>query len=133
MQLELTHRASYALRAATLLAHASEATWTSATTIARATGVSRAFVPQVLADLVRADIVETRVGRAGGYRLARPRRDITLLSVIEAAEGDPRRRTCVLRGTECPTDPPLCGVHDVFAQAQEAVISRLAAATLADV
>ena len=51
--------------------------------------------------------------------------------VIEAVEGESRRRTCVLRGGPCGRDGH-CQVHDPFYAAQEAVFSTLAAARLAD-
>ncbi len=44
------------------------------------------FLPQVMADLVAAGLVEGRTGRTGGYRLARPAAAISLLDVIAAVE-----------------------------------------------
>jgi len=44
-------------------------------------------------------------------------------------EGDARRQRCVLSGTECGAASP-CQVHDIFVSAQEALISRLAQASL---
>ena len=42
------------------------------------------FVRRVLAHLVRANIVQAREGRDGGYRLARPADHITLAEVYQA-------------------------------------------------
>jgi len=39
--------------------------------------------------LTRAGLVEAHPGRAGGYKLAKPASTVTLLTVIEAVEGDP--------------------------------------------
>ena len=44
------------------------------------------FVRRVLAQLVRAEIVEAREGRAGGYRLARSEDNITLAEVYQAVK-----------------------------------------------
>ena len=90
------------------------------------------FIPHVLADLVAAGLVTARTGRAGGYRLARPPSEVSLLDVITAVEGDARRRACVLRGIPCGTDG-FCAVHAVFMAAQDAMLDELARATLADV
>ncbi|MBM4408950.1 MAG: Rrf2 family transcriptional regulator, partial [Chloroflexi bacterium] len=79
-----------------------------------------------------AGLVTARTGRLGGYRLARPATDISLLDVIEAVEGDARRQSCVLRGGPCGLDG-YCAVHRVFVAAQEAILEPLATATLADV
>ncbi|HEX6484953.1 MAG TPA: Rrf2 family transcriptional regulator [Ktedonobacteraceae bacterium] len=44
------------------------------------------FVRRVLAQLVRAEIVQVREGRDGGYRLARSADDITLAEVYQAVK-----------------------------------------------
>ena len=49
------------------------------------------FLPRVMADLVGAGLVIGRRGRTGGYRLARPAEQITLLDIISAAEPEPGR------------------------------------------
>ena len=89
------------------------------------------FLPQVMGDLVAAGIVEATTGRAGGYRLTRPSSAISLLDVVEAVEGDSRRRTCVLRGGPCGLDGH-CDVHDLFFEAQDAMLQVLGQARLAD-
>ena len=89
------------------------------------------FLPQVMADLGRAGLVSATAGRAGGHRLARPPSAISPLDVVEAVEGD-RRRTCILRGGPCGLDGH-CDAHGPFIEAQDAMISRLAAADLASV
>lgn len=97
-----------------------------------ATGIPVGYVPQVMGDLVRAGLVANRRGRHGGYRLARPADEVSLLAIVEAVEGDSRRRTCVLRGGPCRVDG-VCDVHDAFSRAQEALIGSLAEVSLADV
>jgi Rrf2 family protein len=82
-----------------------------------------------MGDLTRAGLVEAHPGRAGGYRLARPASSVTLLTVIEAVEGDPHRQICVMRGTACGQDGE-CGVHDVFFAAEGAILEKLGGATL---
>lgn len=133
MRLELTRRGDYAVRAMLALAAAAEADGPiSARRIATQMGIPARFVPHVLQGLVAAGLVTARTGRLGGYRLARPATEISLLDVIEAVEGDARRQTCVLRGGPCGLDGH-CAVHRVFVAAQEALLEPLADATLADV
>ncbi len=128
MRLALTRRADYAVRAMLALAREPERVQ-SGKHLARATGIPTAFVSQVMSDLSQAGLVEARVGRAGGYRLTRPVAEVSMLSVVEAVEGDTRRRKCVLRNAPCGSEP-VCSVHSLFAGAQEALIDRLAAASL---
>ena len=131
MRLELTRRGDYAVRAMLALARP-EASQLTAAALAKATAIPASYVPQVMGDLVRAGLVANRRGRSGGYRLARPASAVSLLDIVEAVEGDGRRRTCVLRGGPCRRDGA-CDVHDAFFRAQEAVFGALAGVTLADV
>lgn len=135
MRLELTKRGDYAVRAMLALARNSrdepDGTLISARRISEAMRIPVRFLPQVLADLQRSGLVEALPGRAGGYRLTRGAESVSLLEVIEAVEGDTRRRTCVLRGSPCGFDGT-CDVHDVFFAGQEALRSTFARATLAD-
>jgi Rrf2 family protein len=131
MRLELTKRGDYAVRAMLALARGSDNGLLSARRIADAMVIPVRFLPQVLTDLGRAGLVEAVPGRSGGYRLTRAASAISLLDVIEAVEGDSRRRTCVLRGGPCGLDGT-CDVHDVFFRGQEALLTELAGSTLAD-
>ena len=87
------------------------------------------FLPQIMGDLTRAGLVEAHPGRSGGYKLAKSASSVTLLTVIEAVEGDPHRQICVMRGTACGADGE-CGVHDVFYAAESAILEKLSGATL---
>jgi Rrf2 family protein len=131
MRLELTRRGDYAVRAMLSLARP-DANQLTAGALAAATGIPGGYVPQVMGDLVRAGLVANRRGRSGGYRLARPAAEVSLLEIVEAVEGDGRRKTCVLRGGPCRRDGA-CDVHDAFFRAQEAVFGTLAGVSLADV
>lgn len=131
MKLELTKRGDYAIRAMIALARGG-GSLQSVRTIADEMAIPPRFLPQVMADLVRADLVEAVQGRSGGYRLSAPADRVSLLAVVEAAEGTSRRETCVLRGGPCGRDGH-CTVHAAFAAAEEAMLKALASATIADV
>jgi Rrf2 family protein len=129
MRLELTRRGDYAVRTMIFLAR-SGAAIVPADRIAGEMGIPSRFTREVLHDLDAAGLVKAMTGRSGGYRLVRPAESVSLLEVIEAVEGDSRRRTCVLRGAPCGQDG-FCDVHRVFFEAQEALLARLAATTVA--
>ena len=130
MSLELTKRADYAIRAVLALSRAADGERLSVRRIAADERIPERFLPLVMGDLVRAGLVEGTVGRSGGYRLAKPSAEISLLEVVEAVEGDSRRRVCVLRGGPCAL-AAVCDVHAVFAAAQDDVLGRLRTATIA--
>ena len=132
MRLELTKRGDYAVRAMLTLARPGTGQLTAAS-LAQATAIPPNYVPQVMGDLVRASLVANRRGRHGGYTLARPAHEVSLLTIVEAVEGESRRRTCVMRGGPCGRNGVTCDVHDAFAAAQERANTALASVTLADV
>ncbi len=131
MRLQLTKRGDYAVRAMLALARGAGGGLLSARRISEAMCIPVRFLSQVLADLQRAGLVVAAPGRAGGYRLSRDAASISLLEVIEVAEGDSRRQTCVLRGSPCGTHGH-CDVHEVLFRAQEALLATLDAESLAD-
>jgi len=117
------------MRAMLYLARTSGQT-VSGAAIAHETQIPVRFVGQVMGDLARAELVVARIGRRGGYRISRPPSDISLLEIVEAVEGDTRRKTCVLSQGAC-THEAACDVHEFFAAAQNALIARLSESTLA--
>lgn len=131
MRLQLTRRADYAIRAVICLASEGSGQRIPVSTIAKRMEAPRRFLPQIMQDLVQAGLVDGTPGRGGGYRLTRAPGEISLLEVIEAIEGDARRRTCVLSSSNCDLARP-CSVHDLFASAQDALLERLADATILD-
>ncbi len=131
MRLELTRRTDYAVRAMLTLARHPSETLSSAE-ISDITHIPVRFVTQVMSNLVRAGIVDGVIGRTGGYRLVARPEAVSVLSIVEAVEGDTRRQHCVLRGGPCQYGSP-CEIHEVFASAQEAFIGQLGASTLASV
>lgn len=140
MKIELTKRGDYAVRAMLALAEAEaeaeakvgESGRLTTPQIASRTGVPSSFLPQVMAALSRAGLVDRRVGRIGGYRLHRPAGEITLLEVIETIEGSSQRTSCVLRNAPCSAGGR-CTAHDAFYAAQEALRESLDGASLASI
>ena len=81
-----TAKADYAVRAAIELAAAGDGPVT-AEAVASAQEIPLNFLENILVELKRAGIVESRRGSAGGYLLARPAAEISVADVIRAVEG----------------------------------------------
>jgi Rrf2 family protein len=62
-------------------------------------GIPSRFLVQILLQLKGASLVASTRGAAGGYRLARPPREISLAEVIEVMEGDERPETNAVKTT----------------------------------
>ncbi len=95
--------------------------------IADEQGVPARFLVQILLQLKGASLVASTRGAAGGYRLARPPREITLAEVIDVMEGDERP------GTNAGKATPLVGVLlELCRELGDAQRERLDDTTLAD-
>jgi Rrf2 family protein len=84
----------------------------------------------VLTSLVAPGVLRSVLGKGGGFRLARPARDITLLEVMEAVDGPVRGEAPRLGGARnARLDARL---QEVCERAAELVRRRLRAVSLAD-
>ncbi|MDE7546520.1 Rrf2 family transcriptional regulator [Acetobacter fabarum] len=68
--------------------HAGRSNAVSAADIAERSGLARRGIEPLLQALSRSGLLESIRGPRGGYRLGRPRRDVTLVSIIEALLND---------------------------------------------
>lgn len=92
--------------------------------------------------LEKAGIVIASEGREGGYRLARPPTDITVLQVVDAIDGHKRlfecrniRANCVVFGGRAPdwSTSGVCAIHAVMIEAERSMRAQLASVTLEDI
>ena len=132
MDLSLTWRADYVLRAAVDLGRRYDGEWHKAADIADSANIPVGYVRQILRMLVQNGIAEARSGTTGGYRLGREPAQITILDVVEAGEGPLLNTRCVMRGSGCNARRP-CNLHPVIAAAHQALREELRHASLASV
>jgi Rrf2 family protein len=130
MRITLTRRGDYAVRAMYDLA-ASHPRRRKAGEIAAAMDIPRTFLSRVLAGLARSGLLDAVAGPSGGYVLSRSPAEISLLEVVEAAEGKLALTECVLRGGPCAWEDT-CAIHDTWVEAQQAFAARLADTSLED-
>ena len=134
MDLTLSRRGDYVLRAAICLAASwdKDGRYSKIRTVAAKMALPASYTPQMLGLLAKAGIAESRAGRSGGYRLSRPPRRVSVLEVVEAAEGHLISERCPLRGGPCHWDD-VCPAHPTWIKASEAIRATLARTSLADV
>jgi Rrf2 family protein len=133
MDLTLTKRGDYTVRAAIALARAYDPDgYHKIREVTADMMLPPRYTAQILALLARAGLAEARAGRGGGYRLSRRPEDISLLEVVEAAEGPLQPQRCTLRGGPCRWEDA-CPVHWAWSEAGDAFRRSLAAATLGSI
>lgn len=84
----------WALHVAALLAVVPPDRGLTAAKLSEYHGVPGAYLAKHLQALTRAGVFEAVPGRRGGYRLARPAMDITILEIVEAVDGRARAFQC---------------------------------------
>ena len=131
MQLNLMRKSDYSIRAMIYVARRDGDGLSQARQIAAEMDIPYKFLTRILANLVAEGLLESTPGPSGGYRLAWAATDITLLDVVEAAEGSVTLTQCVLREGPCDLETP-CAVHDTWVRVQSALARELSATTLAD-
>ncbi len=102
----ISQTAEYALRAVVWLAGHPEAPW-GTPEIAEVTHVPTGYLSKVLQELRRAGLVVSNPGRGGGFRLARPAWEVSVLDVVNAVDPIQRIEKCPLglkshSGCLCP-------------------------------
>jgi Rrf2 family protein len=132
MKFELTSRSDYAVRAMICVARLDAGDRCKAREIAAMMEIPRTFVAQVLAKLVAAGLLDALAGPQGGYRLARPAAGISLLEIIEVAEGAVGQDTCILRGGPCDWEVT-CPLHVTWHRASSRFTASLGELALADI
>lgn len=121
--------AEYALRAIVAIAQASsEATITPL--IARITKVPAGYLSKVLQTLRRAGLVDSRRGLGGGFTLAKPAAEISVLDVVNAVDPIKRIYQCPL-GIES-YGGHLCPLHRRLDEVAAAVERSFAQTTIGD-
>ncbi|HLI44019.1 MAG TPA: Rrf2 family transcriptional regulator [Acidimicrobiales bacterium] len=129
----LSKRGDYVVRSALCLARAYEGgEYRKIREVVAEMAVPQTFASQILADLVRAGLATSRAGQSGGYRLARPPHDVSLLEVIEAAEGPLRSERCALGDGPCRWEQ-VCPLHETWGAATSALRETLATTSLATI
>ena len=131
MNLALTKRGDYVVRSAMVLARA----YPEARKVREVVGqmaVPAAFASQILAYLGRAGLATSKAGREGGYRLARPPEQVSVLEVVEAGEGPLHNQRCALGEGPCYWRA-VCPLHETWTAAVGRLRETLAATSLAEV
>lgn len=120
--------AEYALRAVVYLASKGGAPGT-VQQIAEATRLRAGYLAKVMQRLCRAGLVHSQRGLHGGFTLARPTDELTVLDVIEAVDPIQRIRGCPL-GIKGHVN--LCPLHRRLDHAMSLVENALRETTLAE-
>ncbi len=104
--------------------------WVRSDQIHACTGVPRRYLMKLLFALGKAGLVQTKRGSRGGYVLARPPGEITLLEIAEAVEPTRPGSDCLLGLVGCSDATP-CPMHAFWKKELPKIRAELARTSLA--
>lgn len=99
--------------------------------LVRGTDLPRDFLAKVFQKLVHGGILRSAKGRGGGFALARPAHDISLMHIVEAIDGPQVFDRCVVGLERCNDQMP-CPQHDLYKPIRQRLKDYLLTTTLAD-
>jgi Rrf2 family protein len=137
--MKLPESTEWVLHATASLAQLDPGSAASAGQLAEHYDLPAAYLAKQLQSLVRAGVLTAVTGPRGGFRLARPADQITMLQVVEAVDGGSPFYTCnEIRQKGRAASPPeqcreACGLAAKMAEAEAAWRQSLRTVTIADI
>jgi Rrf2 family protein len=132
----ISNKAKYAFRALLAIAAEREGDALTSAEIARRHAIPHKFLEQILLDLKKAGLLESRRGKTGGYAMLRPADTISFGEVLRLFEGPLAPLPCLSRNSyrrceDCESEAR-CEIRREFARAYEASRQVLDTRTIAD-
>ena len=85
--MKINTTAHFGLITAGYIAERADEGWVMSNTIAEEYDIPPLYLLKIMQEMVKANILRSKRGPGGGYTLARPAKEITLLEIIEVAGG----------------------------------------------
>lgn len=132
----ITRRAKYALKALLYLARQPEGQAVLIRDLAAAERMPKKFLEQILLDLNRKGLLQSRKGKGGGYLLGKPPEKIMMGDVIRLTDGPLAPVPCVSktayhRCEECENEKT-CLIRRTMKDVREAIAGVMDRTSLAD-
>lgn len=128
--MQITRAADYAVRVMVHLATLPPGSRVQRSTLVELSDAPGSFLSKVLQRMVCAGLICSRRGTGGGFELAVPPENISLLRVVEAIDGPIQLNLCVSGAPGCERRVG-CVVHPVWEEAQTAITKMLGSVSMA--
>lgn len=129
--MNITSKSRYALKIMMDLASHGEHGLVQRADIARRQGIPSDYMDQILARLREGGLIASERGRAGGYRMAIPANQLSVLHIFQAVEDAFEPVQCLDTGRGCTVEH-VCGARDAWAEISQAIHLGLSGIILSD-
>ncbi|WP_378950198.1 RrF2 family transcriptional regulator [Mesorhizobium sp. ANAO-SY3R2] len=132
----LTKKGKYGLKALVYLSHLPSGQLAFVGDIATANNIPKKFLDAILGELRNAGFVQSRKGKDGGYRLAKPAAEIKIGHVVRVLDGPLAPIPCASRTQYQPCDDcdeATCQIRHMMLEVRQAIAGVLDNRSLAQV
>jgi Rrf2 family cysteine metabolism transcriptional repressor len=132
--MKLSKKGDYALRAMIYLSLNYNKDSIQIHEISEKERIPQKFLEQILLELKKAGLLQSKRGVGGGYMLIRNPKEITLARVIRIIDGPLAPLSCVSKWAhiDCPEEKN-CGLYSVMLDVRNAIANILEGITFADI
>jgi len=127
---KVSTKSQYALSLLAYLASSGDE-FVSLAEVSEKEGISYGYLEEIVAPLKRSNIIVSRAGRSGGYKLAKKPEDVSMSELVEIFEGETAPVKC-LSGHSCPKESG-CKTRAVWTKLKSSVDETLGKITLKDI
>jgi Rrf2 family protein len=132
----LSKKAQYAFKALMYMAEKKDNQPVLIAEIAKKKKIPLKFLENILLELKKAGILESKKGKGGGYFFKVPPKEVPMAKIMRLIDGPIAMLPCVSlyfyeRCKNC--DEKQCGLHDTMIQVRDATLKLLEKKTVADI
>ena len=128
--MQITRAADYAVRVMVHLSSLPSGSRLQKSALVQLSEAPESFLSKVLQRMVAKGLILSRRGGGGGFELAVPADQVSVLTVVEAIDGPIHLNLCVPGASGCERSLA-CAVHPVWVEARAALVKVLGNATMA--
>lgn len=127
MQLHSTSQ--YAIRVLSYISKNGNERLYSAKEISEVLSIPYKFLTKIMAELVKAELIESIKGREGGYKLNKPSKEIRVIDILNIYNECAQDHMCILGIGECDCENK-CALHDQWTVPRDLIHKMYADTTL---
>ena len=131
MSVLFSRQCEYAIQGVLYLGLKPVGTMTSIKELTARLNIHYHFLGKILQRLAYHGLLISQKGPTGGFALAKPAKEITLLDIVEAVDGTDFTRRCVLGFSECSGRNP-CAVHSVWGGVRDEIRDMLVSKNISE-
>ena len=128
----ISTKGRYALRVMLDMAEHGGGEWHRLSDVAQRQQLSKKYLETIMAALSRANLVESAVGKSGGYRLTRSPDQYTVAEILLLTEGSLAPVSCLVPGAPACERLPNCRTYTMWKGLNDMIADYFGKITLAD-